>query len=1008
MAKIDIIKASAGSGKTYRLAYCFIKRLLVNPQLFHEVLAVTFTNKATCQMKDRILANLQNLKIKPNGESYIEDLMKDTGMSLTEIQKKAEEAQLYILSDYNRFSISTIDKFFTKIVRSFFNELHKDPSYEVVVSTSELLDQAIVDVILNDSNTPLLEPLFKKRIEAEKNFDIKKDIDSIKSILLNHRPEDFNYEEFRKKFDSDKASLEKTIDDITSKAKYILSYLLSNGYMVEDYPYGIRGYAGNLKQIAEGDDLEIKVRLKKIIDGDPFYGTSLKKKSLGVYLDTIENKLRSELSALDKLIEKYLSLANTIEILNKNIDLIQLIKVIQQQYYDNCQRDHIVAINEMPSIVSDISNNENLAFLYMKIDARLKCIMIDEFQDTSIEQWAGFKPILDEICSMIEDKDSSNLIIGDIKQAIYRWRGGNESLLRKDVFDQFRKYARIDTLRHNYRSKNEIIEFNNLLFKQLTETKVNPNNLSFDGKDEIIEDINSLISETYSDSKQYIGKDKKGGYVECIKLSAEESVSELVVDKIRNEILTDGYYLKDIAVIVRNNKDAYEIAELFSRNNIEFISGESLLLANSRIVQLINVLLHLAKNPENVIMLTAYNLSRGNPIDTKLNDDTIEILKEVSSQPLIEAVEILLNRLIKEDTSSETAFLDAYLDIIYQKQTNDAMSIIQFLNWWDETGKNSMLSSPEGQNAVTIITIHKAKGLEYPVVIAPMVNWELNSRYEQKFLIADESSDYHKFGPMPIPYSNKCYNSCFRKEYLKERKQEIIDNINLLYVLTTRAKDRLYLICPEKKSNGYKGIDGILLGALMGNSEQKFFNYGTKSIADRDEMDTNEIIEKIESINPIKFERPLSKSSTIIENGTANNLIQGILMHKVLSSIESLDELEDSVKIECEIESENLEKYIPLINKIRSNKEVQKWFMPNWNHYCERGIMIPGLKGQKRPDRVIVDGNKAIVIDYKFGLRKLEKYTNQVLQYMELVSKIGYSDVSGRLYYVSLDEIEII
>jgi len=1039
--QITVLQASAGSGKTYNLAYRFIRRILQNPQLFHGILAVTFTNKATCQMKDRILESLQKLKQSPEDSDYTEKLLKDLEISdSSALSTRASKAQMEILSDYDRFAVSTIDKFFSKVVRSFFNELGKDPSYEVVISTSELIDKAIIDVISDSKNSELLTPLFLQRTEERgKGYNIKEDIATVKDAILKLRDNKFEVGSLREIVKHDKETVTAKLAEISSKASVILEYLLPHeGPTEEDYYQKKRGLVGCLRKIAgEETDAENKIvpnrYFYEIVNGekDPWQAKSPYRN----YIESICSKLSSDLEGMCLLIDSYnsdtASVKNTLDAVGGKVNILETISAVYEKYLENCNKDNVVAINEMPAIVGEIANNADLNFLYMKIGILLATVMIDEFQDTSKEQWEGFKPIIEEICSHI--KDPENLIIGDLKQAIYRWRGGDEKLLREEVGSDF--IISGQPLDKNFRSLDNIIAFNNALYSQIAKNGISGDEFSFCGKEEIVSKANNIIQSTYCTAKQELGNPEKqeGGYVECLEC-AKEDITATVIKKIQEEILPSGYSLSDIAVITRDNLSATRMADAFADEGIQFVSAESLLLTNSIFVRKMVALMHVAINSDDELNMFLYNLLECTLAESKINkltqtqnfesaDDTrkveldkalcaagikkridkekLDLLSAASSMSLCEGVTYIQSVMGINPEPDETAFCDYFFDIVFSKY-KESLSLSEFVSWWDDTGSSSKLSSPEGQNAVCIVTIHKSKGLEYPVVIAPYLDWGFMPRNNSMVLFqADEGSPYNKFGTIPLDYNEKrLYNSCFKEAYLQEAQQSIMDNLNLLYVTTTRAKERLYLITPEKPSSHSISLflsKFVKEHPIWGEPADK------KNTKERQQKE----IVQIDDITARKFNGKLTQAtifSTDNDDPRTTKKYLGILMHQALSKIDSLDNLEKETRHLAEVKAVSEEQFLPLVNKILNRKEVREWFDKKWKTFNERGIIIPGQKSGRRPDRVMVDGNSAIVVDYKFGRRILDD-NKQVQEYMTLLQKMGYSDIKGYIYYVSLDRI---
>lgn len=481
-----------------------------------------------------------------------------------------------------------------------------------------------------------------------------------------------------------------------------------------------------------------------------------------------------------------------------------------------------------------------------------------------------------------------------------------------------------------------------------------------------------------------------------IAVKPEDEAGYVMYNLLRYELTNERMKALSDAACMSSDKALKHIAKVFGLSASDcFAVSMQPVSADDRKIHL---LMQIAKNPDSDVLIDEYDILCISGIKDRIEEEKLDTLSMASTMSLVEAVMHIQLTMNLYPYEGETAYADSFMGTVYSKYS-ESFSLSDFVAWWDETGKKTKLTSPEGLNAVSIVTIHKSKGLEYPIVMVPYLNWKFIPKTGSLLMLqADNGCPYGKFGKLPLEFSEKkLYNSDFKDAYLSEIKQSIIDNLNLLYVTTTRAKERLYVICPEKPDN--KSVAGFIKGFT------EFIGTTTWGNPDIKKSKQREVKPACitEDISPTPFRKKLTGS----ESGSFSNLNKhkGILMHEAMSQIHSLDELRDKVSHLSETRGMPFEEFETIVDRILHRPEVREWFNPRWTVFTERGIMIPGEDNGRRPDRVMIDGKRAVVVDYKFGELENKDYITQVQKYMSLLGMMGYTDISGYIYYVTTDRI---
>ena len=680
--------------------------------------------------------------------------------------------------------------------------------------------------------------------------------------------------------------------------------------------------------------------------------------------------------------------------------------------------------------------------------------MIDEFQDTSRMQWDNFRLLLLEGLSQGEN----SLIVGDVKQSIYRWRNGDWGILNglKDHIDAFP--INVNTLTTNRRSAGNIIEFNNKVFTAACHTL---NDIYKSEQGEECEDL----KEAYIDVCQEKDKDPEGGYVKVTFLTEKEDVTyaEDTLQQLANEaqrLVATGVRLKDIAILVRKNKTIPLVADYFDKNTpYKIVSDEAFQLNASLAICMIIDGLRYLSDPENRIakaqLAAAYQneiLKNNIDLNTLLLNDIDEYLpisfikqqEKLRLMPLYELMEKLFGLFEMSRIKQQDAYLCAFFDAVVEYLQNNSSEMSAFITFWEETLFQKTIPSGEVEG-IRIISIHKSKGLEYHTVLLPFCDWNMEKERSLTHLMwcAPKAAPFNELDIVPVNYSTAMQQSIYREEYLNERLQLWVDNLNLLYVAFTRAKKNLIVWGRD----GLKGTVSELLQQAMeqmdvpqqehdsihqeesegdantDTPDNVVYEMGALCLSEArraDDITKNKLL-----VNPEKISLHLESLESNIEFKQSNRsaefirgeeetgekyIRQGQLLHSLFSVIRTQDDIPSAIerlRFEGIIESAEQEKQIKKLTEWALNHPlVKEWYSGHWELYNECAIIYKenGELQMRRPDRVMMKDGKVVVVDFKFGKKRTD-YHKQVRDYMSLLSDMGYENIRGYLWYVFENEL---
>lgn len=1071
---LTIYSASAGSGKTFNLARNYLSRLFRSKYNYRKILAVTFTNKATAEMKSRILDQLHTLA--EGGKSdYLPDILNDTGKTEETIRREAGEILFSILHDFSRFSVSTIDSFFQKILRSFIREAGLHSGFNIELDHSLILSSAVDEMIASSAENPEIKNWLSRfvisNLQEEKSWNLKEEIMKLSEELFRERFKILSGEErsnlqnkefliaYISKISVLSSSFERRMTQIGKECERIFTEFDLSDDMF--YLKG-RGIPAIIKTLAVGRIPDSIDRLREIEKDPPKWATKDPSPQLLKAIDEgLERLIREAIKLYDSDLLNY----NTAKSVLANIYTLGILSDISEKVHSITTEGNIFLLSDAGELLSLITCKEQTPFIYEKIGNSFENYMIDEFQDTSLLQWENFRPLIRE--SM--DSGYDNLVVGDIKQSIYRFRNSDWQIfagMNENLVDNSRYISK--PLKINWRSRTNIIRFNNSLFSVIPEQI----GIDFSG-DSYTPDFKNI----YSEAVQTDPGEKSGGFVriEFIDDETEEENDtekkkrkrivrkweDIVLEKLPSVIESfqdNGYNASDIGIIVREGKEGEAVLRRIVeysgscepdkkiRYNYNIVSSDSLSLSGSDAISFIIEVLRVIDSPDDMISRAAmvrYFLlatSAGNVEKALLSEDALkagspgilpegsnEFLERAGRMPLYESVESIIDFFGLGRYSWNVAFLCTFQDLVLNLSGGTNTDIQTFLEWWESAGYKKSVALPANQDAARVLTIHKSKGLEFKVVILPFISWNLDHKnFHQPILwVKPEKTPFDELQILPVRYCSDLDRTFFTKDYRQEKLSVYIDNINLLYVAMTRAMDALYGFAPVSPGKDeaiaavvYEAINsgtnpagdkGILLNAHY-NTGCKVFEIGGIPGVKKQKRENADIISHEYKVSRKTDSLRLKLHGENYFSAKRQDLIRkidyGKLMHEVFEGIDTPDDIAEAVNrmvLEGKIPESDSASLTEKLVSLVSRHPVADWFSPSVKTMRETEILLPsGVT--KRPDRVIITGNKAVVVDFKFGEERLS-HSAQIRDYLNILNEMGYAETAGYLWYVDRNKI---
>lgn len=1064
MNPLKVYKASAGAGKTFTLAVEYIKLLVLSPggSEYNHILAVTFTNKATSEMKDRIISQLFGIAHSlPSSQSYYEKLVEvlrvepDAPREEAEIRRRCGEALHQILHDYSHFRVGTIDSFFQTILRGLAHELGLTANLQVEINDVEVLSQAVDRIIDRLQTEPVvldwLLSLVSEQIENNHRWDVTRRVKEFGSAIFN---EDYlrrgdqlrrvlSDGDFVRNFMKDLRQQEQdAIAMLKSFGKRIDDAVSGAGYSYGDFSHGQRSLLTLVNKLQAGDiGLELSDTVRNWAD-DPL---TLLRRADQQRADLVDaaDSISAVLSELTSSLDDMQYAVNSARLALAHIKPLFLLDFIDREVAAINAETSRFNLAKTPILLARMVGDSDAPFVFEKIGAQLHHVMIDEFQDTSRLQWENFRTLLFESYS----RGGRNLIVGDVKQSIYRWRGGDWRTLGY-IKDTVQPTPDVQTLDVNQRSYRRIVNFNSDFFDQAKNLLEKVSD-----REEQQLGLPHFFESAYSDVVQKVpGWRDNEGYVRARVLDSKEfhsreewepQVLEDLSQTIR-QLHANGLPYEQMAILVRHNSDCDVIAHAFAEipDMPAIVSDEAFLLSSCLPVVLLIEALRFLVEEDN-------SLPRFMLEDNRIDVPYLEAHRQqLSLVPLYELLEQLYRRLQLDRFQGQDAYLFGFFDAVGEYLRNEASDLQSFLTFWDE--KLSHQSVPAGEvDGIRIITIHKAKGLEYHTVLLPFCVWDFERDRNTNLLWCTPTEEpYSEMQLLPITPSSKITaNSVFASDYAENHLLSRMDELNTLYVAFTRACANLFIWCVgadmERDGRTVGDLIACTISSVLPGGTDGIYSIGQPVLTTKEGSDSQNRMSPrfqpqavtMQSFDlGVTFRQSNQSAQFLAEQGRTEEppeeeqtqrryLETGRLLHRVLQSIrvhEDVDNVLDTFERQGLISrtaSDGTEVAVPRASMERwvrqglRNPLVSDWFQPHWQLFNECSIV--SLDEQKvpqvhRPDRVMVseDGTRIVVVDFKFGARRPE-YDEQVLGYMQLLQQMSpKAQVEGYLWFVYSGKVE--
>ena len=1078
---LTIYKASAGSGKTFTLSVEYIKLLIKDPQSYRSTLAVTFTNKATEEMKLRILSQLYGIwKLLPDSKSYIDKIKEDLDVTEEYMSERAGIALHNIVHNYSYFRIETIDSFFQSVLRNLARELDLTANLRIELNDYQI-ERNAVDELINslDENSELLTWIMeyiRENMDDDKDWNV---IGNIKrfgenifreyyktnSKKLNER---LLEEGFFKQYTTKLRQMRNEAEvEMQNEAAQFFDALNHNEIEIDDLNNGKNGPAGYFIKIKKGiyNNTIVTKRLQKVLD-EGSESSWVKQKSSKETQDIVRELANSTLTPLvhhaEDVRQKNWYIYGSAVLTLRHLNQLRLLNSIENKVRMMNVEQNRFLLSDTHTLLHSLIRDTDSPFIFEKIGNYLENIMIDEFQDTSTVQWQNFKVLLEECMSHGEQQ--GNLIVGDVKQSIYRWRSGDWRMLNniEREFPYLNSMLNVCSLDTNYRSSRRVITFNNAFFKRASE-------LEYADQKSSTPDTSSpeQLKKAYSDVAQKVPSFRDNhGYV-SINLLPNEDYRQQALQKTAEAVsllLDSGANYSDIAILVRSNDIIQLIAEFFANElpDVKIVSDEAFRLDSSVSVNIIvNAMLWLT-HPDNILakayIAKAYQtyvlkkseqetnklLATAEGIDSALPCALIDKRNDLLTMPIFELAEQIYTLFNIGNIKGEDAYLYAFYDALTDFIANNTADIDSFVEEWNDSiaAKTIQASAIDG---IRIITIHQSKGLEFEHVVIPFCDWTLEKG--NTIWCTPQVEPYNELPLIPVDFSaSQMKGTIYEFDYNEEHLQNCVDNLNLLYVAFTRAASSLFVIAQRgtPSSRSYiveQAITDIKLegSSLDGDPSDKkaelLFSYGELEIveAKAKKKSDNIFTPEVENMNvnmatfsnKVEFKQS-NKSRDFVADDDENTddddrkqlsyIKTGKILHYLFSTINTTDDIDTSLaQLEMdgliEESGTNIKRLRDMLHKRFSNRQVADWFSSRWTLFNECTILdydaATDTVREHRPDRVMKDEKtgEVVIVDFKFGSPRPE-YVEQVNRYKALTQNMGYPNVKGYLWFVYSNRIE--
>ena len=1024
-----IYDAAAGSGKTYTLVKEYLGFLLGQQKnnYYQSLLALTFTNKAVAEMKDRIIENLVAFSEKnsaTNPSQMMQDIASELHLGLPKIQTRAKAILTHILHNYAGFSVETIDKFNHRLIRTFAKDLSLPSNFEVVLDPTALLTEAVDKLIdktgVDQAITKVLVAFALEKADDDKSWDISKDIFKA-AKLLNNEDDAVHISLFKDKTLSDFGDFKKELhkhkhlcEEIILKEIHVVSDILTT-HGLDKKAFSRGSFITFIERLKTKEYAKIEFSAMWIQDlaQKPMYGVTWAKKNEA--LATIIDQNQSVFEDFITAARKQVNTLRFITAILKNLTPLSVINLVSKELAILQEEQNLVPLAQFNALIHKEIKDQPAPFIYERLGERYNHFFIDEFQDTSVMQWQNMIPLLDNSLSQAQtSKEGSLLLVGDVKQAIYRWRGGNPeqflSLIHeKSAFDT--ADPEIENLPKNYRSLKEIICFNNDFFSYVAQYLEDP-----------------LHEKLYLDGNKQERNEKANGYVnlEFIEGQNKEEKNQLYAEKtlaIVKQLNQSGFAYSDICVLTRKKDDGVFLSTYLMEHDISVISSETLLLENADVVKCIYNTILLSVQPTDTqtkigvldflhahfkiavdkhSFFTSF-LEPGALFSQTLKKYDIDFdLQGVAQKSLYQGAEYIVKQFGLDKIAD--AYLYGFMDLVFEYQQKPQADTLGFIDFWETKRQTASIACGENTNGVRFMTIHKAKGLEFPAVIFPYANIELYKEQEPKTWISVPNTWSQDFDQTLINYNKGIaeFNDQGAAIHTKRRQTIALDNYNLLYVTLTRAVEQLYIITesPKEVKDSIKNFQQLFSEFLKHQGKwddgQKVYTFGNfnPQAHGKTKQTSKRVSPEFISSTPQGHNLHIINTKGLNSDSNIKEAIaEGNLFHDTMQEIKHHgDEVFVFQKLRrlATIREEKIAALQLKVQTVLQDPALFALFENEAQVYNERDI-ITKQGHTLRPDRLNFhpQTNSVTIVDYKTGTPSYD-HEDQINGYATALVEMGY------------------
>ncbi len=1028
-----VYKSSAGSGKTFTLVKEYLKLALADPQKlsynFKRILALTFTNKAAAEMRIRIVKALTAI-CEGKGSDLEKILSNEMQLDTKELKARAQVLINHMLHHYSDFAVSTIDSFSHKIVKTFAHDLGLSVNFNLETDTGEFYNKVIAQLIneigKDKAITDLLKEFVLNNLDDEQSWDPEKSMQEFARLL--QKESSVQHVKGLASLDDEKRTKlkEKLYNElkiyrntIKQKGQQAIDLIEKQGLTDDDFNYKKSGPQSFFRKCATFELEDSTSRISEAVEKNKWYG-----KETDAATRSKIDAIAPELNRLGKELLDYIkenkARYTLYDLINKRIYPILLLNKIQSITNELKDEEQLVFIEEFNTRIFDLIKNEPVSFIYERLGDRYKNFLLDEFQDTSTLQWQNILPLVEN--SLAEG--NFNLLVGDGKQSIYRWRNANvkqfallpnlegtedsQALALQE--DALKRNYKQENLNVNYRSRSSIIEFNNSVFEHLSKTY-----------------LTDPLNRIYEGQAQEI-KNKATGFVTLTNVpQPSDQLEDFVLDQTLKRVsssLNNGYSYKHLCILTDSNKRGSAIANFLSKRGIPVISNDSLLLNNCAEINTLAAFYRYIQNGKDhvsasvvlnyLMSVKKIDLQQFHKSVSSVNQNSLyKILEslgvsisetELQTKNILDIVIYLIERLGMNTIESAGIYLRFFLDEVSKFMSTQNSNVSDFNEWWGKRSKDSSLIISEDLDAVKIMTIHKSKGLEFPIVIIPFCNWDIAKESEQWVNLNDEDLP---IGSAYLKLNKSSVTAGFSEEVDQENQEKTLDNINKLYVAFTRAVDELHIISSVSTRTTRKTVDHWLRPyidtSVLLKKKEDHYEFGAPTKPTEENKKAENVIQldslDIKSeLRSVKIKGSFLSGSELTEGAKQ----KGIVMHYILSKIKHEGDIEDALKdavLSGLISISEQNEFKDTILHLIQQKELAAYYDPSKKIYTEKEILMD--TGEiLRPDRIVISGNEACIIDYKTGKENTTKYQQQMKDYQWALEKMGFQNIKKLLVYI--------